>query len=159
MRPFNLIWHLLVRLMGGAPELPSPPNMIPMEDIHYDFEEQELHIKIKSPILIVSNPHDTDSMDGPYDVGHGIIWSSHPEYMRKFLKVGAWVWREGIVRVVHQIIKTGEDEEGWWCKTAGLNTGYTDPYKARKSDIAWVGMSLLWTEKSVKEIWEWRTKE
>ena len=159
MRPLKLIWELLVRLWGKAPELPSPPSIISMDDIRYDFDTQELRIKIKSPIEITPNPHNTDSMDGAYDVGHSIIWSSHPDYMDIYLVVGTWVWREGQVRVVHQITEVGVDENGWWCKTAGLNTGYTDPYKARQSDIKYVGIGLLWTKFSKNGIWEWKIKE
>ena len=163
MRPLKLFLNFLIRLAGQSPEIASPPNMIPIDDISYDFEAQELRIKIKSPIMIQPNPHNTDSMDGAYDVGHSVIFSSHPDY-DKFLQVGAWVWREGQVRVMHSIYEIGEDDEGWWCKTAGLNTGYVDPLKARRKDIKYVGFGVLNTKPKEgipyyqQGINEWRTK-
>ena len=35
MKP-NFFMNFVIRLFGGAPEVPSPPNILDMEDISYD---------------------------------------------------------------------------------------------------------------------------
>jgi len=144
----------ILRFLGAAPEVPSPPGMIDFDDV--SVENGTLTIKnIPAPLWIFSNPFDTDSMDGAYDVGHSPIMICNREFIDRYADMGAWIsWRlkNGVGRF-HQIVEIGSDEEGWYCKTAGLNLGAADPYKIRKADITAIAIGILWTKPSDKVIY------
>lgn len=45
--------------------------------------------------------------------------------------------------VVHMIIETGYDEQGWYAKTSGYNNVYVDPWKVRFENIKGVVVGVL----------------
>lgn len=147
------VWE---RLQGKAPEIPSPPGMIKWSEIAVDknSDGKTCNLTLKNlplPLYLFSNPYDTNSMDGSYDAGHTGINSCSREAIKEYARVGAWIsWCKlvGLEKkaVYHQIIEIGEDEQGWYCITRGLNCAYPDPYPIRLNEIQMVAYGVLWTE-------------
>ena len=151
MKP-SFFTNFIFRLFGGAPEVPSPPNILDMEDIDYDPQTDTLTIKgIPKPFWLQTNPHNTDSMDGFFDVGHAPIMVARETLPDDYLCVGAVVsWERDNLGRFHQIVKVGEDDNGWYCRTAGINLGTLDPGKLRKEHIKWICLGILFTKPSNK---------
>ena len=151
MKP-NFFMNFVIRLFGGAPEVPSPPNILDMEDISYDPQTGTLAIKgIPKPFWLQTNPHNTDSMDGFFDVGHAPILVARDTLPDDYLCVGSVVsWDNGNLSRFHQIVEIGEDDDGWYCRTAGINLGTSDPPKLRKEHVKWICLGILFTKPSSK---------
>lgn len=149
------ITRMILRLMGQAPEIPSPPNMLDMDDIDYAPNTRTLTIKnIPKPFWLQPNPHNTNSMDGFFDIWHSPILVAKESLPDEFVRVGSVVsWeKEGLSRF-HQIVEVGEDDKGWYCRTTGLNLGALDPGKIRKEDIKWICLGILFTKQSSKVLY------
>lgn len=153
-RVIQMVVDLLVRIGGGAPEVPSPPNMIKWADIELvdNGETCELVIKgLPKPVLIQSNDFDTNSMDGYFDIGHSSVYVLDRAFIAKWAVVGTII-SYGVmvdgkpVGRLHQIVETGFDALGWYCFTRGLNVAFNDPWKIRLADIVGIQYIALWTE-------------
>jgi len=146
------IINILIRIMGGAPEIPSPPGMLRWQDIQFirnrNGRTGTLIIRnVPLPFWTYSNEFNTDSMDGAYDVGHAPLQTQDRDFIRQHARVGAWItWRRGSLGRFHQIVETGEDDKGWFCRTAGTNLFWKDPGKIRLDEIVAISFGLLWTE-------------
>jgi len=163
-RQLKMIVNFVIRLLGGAPEIPSPPNMIDMEDVSFVKDENgktgTLTIRnVPVPFWAATNPWNTNSMDGFFDVGHCPLQVARESLPDEYLCVGQVVsWEKTLpdgskIARFHQIIEAGEDEEGWYCYTAGLNVSTRDPWKIRKHEIGWIFYGLLPTRQSKKVIY------
>lgn len=153
MKP-NFIISFLIRLFGGAPEVPSPPNMLDMADISYAPDTGTLTIKgIPKPFWLQTNPYDTNSMDGFFDIGHAPILVARESLPDDYLRVGAVVaWEMDGERRFHQIVEVGQDGDGWYCRTAGINLGTLDPGKLREEHVKWICLGVLFTKHSTTEV-------
>ena len=143
------ILEFIFRLLGKAPEIPSPGFLIDWSQIEVRKVENTAELTLKGiplPFWIYSNPHNTNSMDGSFDLGHAPIITGNKRYIRTYARVGAWIsWAKAKVARFHQIIEVGEDKDGWYCKTMGLNVGYIDPWKVRYNEITGIVLGILWT--------------
>ncbi len=153
-RVIQMVVDLLVRIGGGAPELPSPPNMIKWVDIELvdNGETCELVIKrLPKPVIIQSCDFDTNSQDGYFDIGHSSVYVLNREFIAKWAVIGSII-SYGVmvdgkpVGRLHQIVETGYDVLGWYCYTRGLNVAFNDPWKIRLADIVGIQLIPLWTE-------------
>ena len=145
---------LIIRLAGFTPEIPSPPNLIPIDSIKYDKKDGTITIGGLEPGVWLTTPVDTNSMDGLMDIGNTVILTNNPKFLNKRrLKEGAViVWQKQIsgvavplvrITVIHQIVEVGEDKEGWYCITKGVNNFYPDIYKIRMHDIIWIMLGVI----------------
>ncbi len=126
---------------GPSGEVPSPSNPIDLADVHHDAATKRLTIdNIEGPVQFAL-PVGTNSME-PIDAGHILIMSSAPKYMDD-LNVGDIVIHGGII---HAIFETGEDAEGWWCRTRGWNCVNADSGIFRKADILCVNLITIWAK-------------
>lgn len=150
----------LKRLMGLAPEIPSPPGLIKFEQLDFEKTPDNGHGTLKieglpTPVWIYSNPHDTDSMDGAFDVGHSPIITCNKQFIKANAKIGAWItWAKDGVGRFHQIVEIDNDYYGWYCRTKGLNLAYKDPQRIRYGDITGIAIGIIWTELSGKVIFK-----
>jgi signal peptidase I len=126
---------------GNAPEAPSPSDWVSEDNIHV-YDDQV--------IIDITNPEwarftDTNSMDPVFDYGSNAIEivPKKPEQ----LKAGDIVsykssYASGII--IHRIIETGKDEDGWFAKVKGDNNPYQDPEKVRFSQIQRVVVAIIY---------------
>ena len=90
-------------------------------------------------------------MDGFFDVGHAPILVARETLSDDYLCVGSVVsWESGNLSRFHQIVEVGEDDDGWYCRTAGINLGTSDPPKLRKEHVKWICLGILFTKPSSK---------
>ncbi len=142
----------ILRLLGKAPELPSPPNVIRWSDLTLkpdpDGKTCSLVIRgIPLPAMVRSQDFNTDSMDGSLDIGHALVYTFNKEFIAEWSHVGAWItFVKGEYGRLHQIVEESVDEEGWYCVTKGLNCGYNDPWKIRLENVTAYVYIVLWTE-------------
>lgn len=131
----------LTSAMGYAPERQSPGDHIPEERIHVYDDRIIIDIQDAS----WSTFSDTNSMDPFIDRGaNGIeLHPGRPENV----DVGDVIsfdasFAQGIV--IHRVISTGEDENGWYAITKGDNNPSADPGKRRFKDIHGVLVGVLY---------------
>jgi hypothetical protein len=84
----------------------------------------------------------TNSMEPLIDIGHTVILKK-PE--GKPLVGDIIIWERGYKSVIHSIIETGVDNDGWYCRTQGLNIYRPDPEKIRLNEVKWFVVGVLWT--------------
>ena len=90
-------------------------------------------------------------MDGFFDTGHAPILVGRETLPDEYLRIGTIVaWEKDGISRFHQIVKTGTDNNGWYCRTAGINLGAMDEGKLRKDDIKWICLGVLFTKTSTK---------
>ena len=150
----DLIRVFIARLKGEAPEIPSPPNMLPWADIELIDNGETCEIVIKNipkPVLIQSCDFDTNSQDGFFDIGHSSVYILNRAFIEEWAHVGAVisfrVMDNGqLIGRLHQIVEESFDNNGWYCVTRGMNCGYNDPWRIRLDDITGIVYFPLWTE-------------
>ncbi len=141
------IFSRVKRYLKGGPsgELPSPRVKIEPQEINYDPNTEVLTISnVKSP-LWVTTVRDSNSMEPLVDIGHIVVLSQNPKYLDD-LNVGdiiVWKRADG-VDVIHSIIEINQDEDGWYCRTQGLNIPQPDQEKIRKDKVKWVALLVVW---------------
>ncbi|MBI2147231.1 hypothetical protein HYU19_02010 [Candidatus Woesearchaeota archaeon] len=122
-------------------EQQSPANRIAEENISV-FPEQ---VVITLGRASWASYEDTNSMDPVLDDGaHGI---EIPPASGESLKVGDIIsfstpLADGLV--VHRIIETGRDEQGWYARTRGDNNPAADPIRVRFEDIHGVLVAVIY---------------
>tara|TARA_Y100000310_G_scaffold9528_1_gene10028 strand:+ start:51 stop:521 length:471 start_codon:yes stop_codon:yes gene_type:complete len=138
---------------GRGFEIPSPPDVVKMEDIRAEnYVDGQGRDRVRviidgllPPIHIMPIIHDTNSMDGILDLDHHYPISNNPEYLNN-VKVGSVVYWEkyGVTRI-HQVIEIGKDKRGWFCYCKGWNLSIKDPYRLRREDVKWVApCGVIW---------------
>lgn len=136
-RPFSLksIFSL------ESPELKSPPDRIPEERIHV-FDDKVI---IDLSGATWASYADSNSMDPLLDSGHNGI-EVKPNCPTG-IKVGDVLsfkadFTSGII--VHRVVGTGYDGEGWFALTKGDNAPNIDPGKRRCEDIHGVLVAVVY---------------
>lgn len=114
-------------------ERPSPPDIVPREDIIYDKGKETVTIhKLKG--IRLGSLADTNSMDGFMDIGHTPILTT--DFLHTDLAIGDIIVYEVFPkRIIHQIVKIGSDKKGWYCRCQGLNNPTQDKYIIRPQHI------------------------
>lgn len=113
-------------------ERPSPHDIVPEKDIH--VFSNKVVINLDDPEWAKFT--DTNSMDPVIDEGANAIQivPDKPEQVQ----VGDIIsfstkYEPGVI--IHRVIETGNDEQGWYAVTKGDNNAYRDPGKRRFSDV------------------------
>ncbi|MCB9359472.1 hypothetical protein H6503_06065 [Candidatus Woesearchaeota archaeon] len=117
-------------LFASNEERASPSDIIPEDKIHV------LNDKI---IIEVENPEwakftDTNSMDPVFDIGANALQIVPESY--KQIGVGdiiSFSTSSGVI--IHRVIETGIDDDGWYARTKGDNNAYADPGKVRFDQV------------------------
>lgn len=142
-----------LRFLGllGTQDVISSRDIIPHSAI--TFANNTITIKgVKGPIRFAQPT--SKSMDPIMDVGHTNILSLNSEYfaidklgLGDLIAWEKWVIGGGIagkVWINHQIVKIGEDKEGWFCYTKGLNNAHRDRDKIREEQIKGITIGVIW---------------
>ncbi len=126
---------------GIAPEKHSPQNWI---------SEDNIHVYDNRVVIDIENPKwakftDTNSMDPAIDIGSNTI-RIMPDDVEK-IAVGDIISYEsekfgGII--IHRVVETGHDEEGWYAIAKGDNMPATDPVKVRKENVKGVAVAIIY---------------
>jgi signal peptidase I len=147
---------LIFRLYGeSGVELPSPYNDIDPKDIKYNKSTKEIRIKNIPTEPWITDVGGSNSMEPLIDVGHRVLLSDNSKYLAEDkLKVGdiivyeKWVFVAPgalqFMKVIHSIIEIGQDDEGWYCITKGLNNSRPDAWKVRWEEIRYVALGVIW---------------
>ena len=134
-------WLSVVSAQGSAQEHPSPYNWINQSSIH--VSESSVRIDIKNPEWATFT--DTNSMDPVIDAeSHAIQIVPTSEDM---VHVGDIIsyqseYAEGII--IHRVIETGRDEEGWYATVRGDNLRSNDPGKVRFSQVRRILVAIIY---------------
>ncbi len=121
-------------------ELPSPSDWI---------KENQIHVQQDKIIIDLENAQwarfaDTNSMDPVFDAGSNAI---------EIIPTAAEQIKEGDIvsydagqygTIIHRIIETGYDENGWYAKFQGDNNPLPDPYKVRWSQIRRLVVAIIY---------------
>ena len=147
----------ILRLLGKAPEIPSPKPRIGWKGFTYNPEMGTLtiHNLWKAYAISVQN---TNSMDGLLDEGHIVFMSKDWELYE--LEVGevviytkvksraerfqSYIQHKGKESIIHQLVFIGEDEEGWFAIPKGANCFFPDPIALREQDIVSVMRAIFY---------------
>ena len=132
-KDFTTIFH-------GLPEKPSPADRI---------AEQQIKVLPDKVIIEVPNAKwatftPTSSMAPTFDQGANAIQiiPKTPDD----IKVGdivSYVWKDGTT-IIHRVIKTGNDENGWYAILKGDNIQNPDPEKVRFEQIKKVAVAIIY---------------
>lgn len=117
----------------------------------FDWIKQgQIHVYDDKVIIDIDDPQwaiftDTNSMDPVIDAGaHAIeVVPTSPDQIH----VGDIVsykseFADGTV--IHRIVETGEDSQGWYCKAKGDNNAFEDPGKIRFGQIQRVLVAIIY---------------
>ena len=100
-------------------------------------------INIQVPVPYkTTTVQNTNSMEPLLDVGHTVILSPVD---KKPLKGDVIIWEKDDRSIIHSIIETGVDNDGWYCRTQGLHLYRADPEKIRLREVKWLVVGVLWT--------------
>ena len=114
------------------------------------IEQDQIHMYPDRVVIDLQNPQwavftDTNSMDPVFDAGaHAIeVVPKSPEQIH----VGDIVsykseYADGTV--IHRVVETGEDSEGWYCRLKGDNNPFEDPGKVRFSQVQRVLVAIIY---------------
>ena len=122
-------------------ELKSPGDWISESDVKL----MDNYVVIKAENTRWARFADTNSMDPVIDENSNSIEfkpASHDE-----LQIGDIIsFKSDMINgnVIHRIVDTGEDEEGWFAVTKGDNNRNVDPYKVRFEHIKGVVIAVLY---------------
>lgn len=138
---YSSLFSAFPALFGENEEQQSPANRVAEENISV-FPEQ---VVITLGRASWASYEGTNSMDPVLDDGaHGIEISPASG---ESLKVGDIIsfstpLADGLV--VHRIVETGHDEQGWYARSKGDNNPAVDPGKVRFEDIHGVLVAVIY---------------
>ncbi len=125
---------------GYAVEKPSPGNWIDKGDIN--VYNDQIIINIEGAIK--AGVKDTNSMDPLIDSSSELI-EIKPQISQ--IHAGDIISYEMDGNnniVVHEVIETGYDSEGWYAVTKGYNNNEIDPEKVRAENVRGVVVGILY---------------
>ncbi len=120
-------------------ERPSPGNWIRENQIAIYPDRVVIFV----PNATMSRYANTNSMLPFFDVtANGIeIQPSSPSDIH----VGDIItYEQAGSLIVHRVVKTGADEEGWYCITKGDNSPVQDAFKVRFQDIKYITIMIIY---------------
>lgn len=125
--------------IGGSADRDNPSDFIATDELHlYNdrlvIEKEGLKYaavedtKSMEPLLS-SNSHTIEAKPEQDKLGKGDIISFYDASTGK--------------TIVHAIVETGTDDDGWYARTKGYNTEFADEWKVRFGDIKGVVVGVL----------------
>jgi len=125
--------------IGKTTERYSPLDRIPEKDI--EVYDNKIIINLKGASW--ASYADTNSMDPVLDKGtNGIEIKPSSE---SEIKIGDIIsYKLGSNLIVHRVIKTGYDKDGWYAITKGDNNSAEDPGKVRFPQVNGVLVALIY---------------
>jgi hypothetical protein len=125
--------------LGGSADRDNPSDFISADEIHLYPDKMVIEkeglkyaavedTKSMEPLLS-ANSHTIETKPDIEKLGEGdIITFYNPELEKT---------------IVHSIVETGTDDEGWYARTKGYNTDFVDEWKVRFTDIKGVVIGVL----------------
>jgi len=131
----------LTSLFNGNVERYSPGDHVQEKNIHVYDDRIVIDLKGAS----WSSYTDTNSMDPVIDVdANGLeVRPTSPQDI-KIGDVIAFRTRYTTGIVIHRVVDTGQDNQGWYAKTKGDNNPTVDPGKVRFKDITGVLVGVIY---------------
>ncbi|MDK2849935.1 MAG: signal peptidase [Candidatus Woesearchaeota archaeon] len=128
-------------LTGRAIERPSPQDWV--SDKQIEFQRDKVIIYVKDPKWATFA--DTNSMDPVLDEGTDAI-EIVPKDPSQIKPGDIIAYKSKIINseVVHRVVKTGYDENGWYAILKGDNNPQEDPERVRFSQITRVVVALIY---------------
>jgi len=132
----------ITRILNLNPdELASPQDWIPENNIRVEKDKVIIYIEDAQWARFT----DTNSMDPVLDDGSNAI--QIPPEKPEDIQVGDIVsyksqYNDG--RIIHRVVETGYDKDGWYCIMKGDNNKNADPGKIRFEDIYTVTIGILY---------------
>lgn len=122
-------------------EKASPADRIQPEDIH--IYKNQIVIDVDS--AYISAFTDTNSMDPILDIEANAIQIVPKSVNDIFIgDIISYNTPFAENRIIHRVIRIGEDESGWYAITKGDNLGTEDPYKVRFENIKRIVIGILY---------------
>ncbi len=132
-------------------DVPSPRNIIPKSDIHFNAAEKRITIS-NVELVWLSDVADTNSMDPVVDENDTTLLTK--KYLPEDLAVGDIIvyWNGAIViwngapagkLILHRIIKIEHDEQGRKFTCKGDNNYRPDPYGIRDSHLRYLYFGVI----------------
>ena len=132
-------------IIGHDQEVPSPQDWIKEIDdnllrqaIKYNGKPLEERYYWRTQVT------DTNSMDGPLDIGHDVVCYSHPDCIDKVTLGDVIIfekWTPERKWIMHQIIWIEDNGE---FSTQGWNCSEPDWWTVNKSEIQYVVLGIVW---------------
>jgi hypothetical protein len=130
------------------PNFDSPPADRPGP--HDRIAEDQIHVYRQRIVIDLQDAEwasftDTNSMDPVIDAGSNaleIVPGSHED-----IHVGDIVSYESQYAsgtIIHRVVETGEDQDGWYCRMKGDNLDKIDPGKVRFEQIRRVVVGIIY---------------
>lgn len=113
------------------------------------LKQEQIHVYSNKVVIDLDNPRwaefaDTNSMDPVIDSEANSIEIIPNDFSE--IKTGDIIsydaGKEGII--IHRVMNTSFDNEGWYCITKGDNLKYPDPIKVRFKDIKGIVVGILY---------------
>jgi len=112
------------------------------------ISEENVKVTKDKIIINVENPRwakftDTNSMDPVFDAEANVIefQPKSPEQLRKGDIIS---YKKRFGTIIHRIVETGEDNNGWYAITKGDNNVLEDPEKVRFEKIKGVVVAIIY---------------
>jgi len=127
-------------LINGLPEKAYPADRIPEDRIKV-FSDKVL-LEIPNARWATFTP--THSMAPVFDAGSNAI-EIVPQKAEEIQQgdIASYTWADGST-IIHRVIETGTDEQGWYAIMKGDNVPYNDPEKVRFSQIKRVVVAIVY---------------
>ena len=121
-----------------AVDLPSPGNWIDKQDV--DVYKDKVVINIEGAVK--AGVKDTNSMDPLIDKDSELI-EIHTDASN--IHAGDIISFEASGNIiVHEVVETGYDNDGWYAITKGYNNNKVDPGKVRAGNLKGVVVGILY---------------
>jgi len=129
-------------IIGHDQEVVSPQDWIHEGDISYSVLDNAIVIDGVLPEVWITSVTDTNSMDGPLDIGHSLICSNNKYYLDR-VKIGDVIifekWTPEQKYIAHQIVR---EDDGW--VTQGWNCSEEDWWRVQPEEIRYVVLGIIW---------------
>ena len=122
-------------------DIPSPYDHIKKEQVHVYTDKIVIDIEGASWAEFT----DTDSMDPLLDIEANSFEIKPDSY--EDIHVGDIIsysseYADGLI--VHRVVETGEDKQGWYCRVKGDNLSSVDPGKIRFDQINGILVGVIY---------------
>jgi len=154
--------NFLKRIIGQAPELPSPSDILPSDAILAPDANGGIHIDLTKLVIPLTEPPKvyilpvvgTGSMDPVMDADHNTILI-RGRSLNDHRSLVDWLFaqppgniavyrRTARLNIIHRVIGKKSDAEGEYLVFRGDNCGAADPDKVRRSMIKYLSIGTLY---------------
>jgi hypothetical protein len=125
--------------IGVSPERPSPSNWV---------VEDSINVYDDRVVIFIDDPYwskflDTNSMDPLLDIDSNAIQIKPSSPSR--IQVGDVIsYSSEFGIIIHRVIETGTDGDGWYAIVKGDNNAYSDPDKVRFEQVERVLVAVIY---------------